>query len=53
MTPNPIMKNSVDFTRISIEEESKQQQFVIKKNSQIVNKQARINSIFGKEDSPK
>lgn len=34
----PILKNSVDFTRISIEEECKQQQFVIKKNSQIVNK---------------
>lgn len=36
LTPNPILKNSVDFTRISIEEEK--QQFVIKKNSQIVNK---------------
>jgi len=32
----PILKNSVDFTRISIEEEK--QKFVIKKNSQIVNK---------------
>ena len=37
-TTNPILKNSVDFTRISLEEECKQQQFVIKKNSQIVNK---------------
>lgn len=38
LTPNPILKNSIDFTRISIEEECKQQQFVIKKNSQIVSK---------------
>jgi hypothetical protein len=32
------MKNSVDLARISIEEDGKQQQFVIKKNSQIANK---------------
>ena len=33
LTPNLKIKNSVDNDRVSIDEECKQQQFVIKKNS--------------------